>query len=99
MRISFVEAKKANFNGIPRRNVLMKLPKELGLPSDKLGLQLRCVYGTRDAGAISGKTHTVPSRSLLVSHVESPLPAYSATRRMASHASSMGTTSRRLVTT
>ena len=57
MRISFVDAKQAYFNGIPRRSVLMKLPKELGLPSDKLGLQVR---------------HTVPSWSLLVSNVESP---------------------------
>ena len=41
MRVSFVDVKKAYFNGIPRRNVLIKLPRELGLPPDKLGLQVR----------------------------------------------------------
>ena len=57
MRLSFVGVKKACFNGIPRRNVLMEFPRELGLPPDKLGLQVRCAYGTRDAGAIWEDTH------------------------------------------
>ena len=35
----------------------MKLPRELGLPSDKLGLQVRCAYGTRDARAIWEDTY------------------------------------------
>ena len=52
MRLSFIDIKKAYFNGIPKRNILMKLPRELGLPPHHLGLQVRCVYGTRDAGAI-----------------------------------------------
>ena len=62
MRLSFIDIKKAYFNGIPKRNVLMKLPRELGLPSNMLGLQVRCVYGTRDAGAIWEETY----RSVLV---------------------------------
>ena len=51
-RISFVDIRKAYFNGIPKRNIFMSLPKELGLPSHLVGKQVRCVYGTRDAGAI-----------------------------------------------
>ena len=52
MRLGFVDAKKAYFNGIPKRNVFMRLPREMGLPSHMVGLQVRCVYGTRDAGSI-----------------------------------------------
>ena len=52
MRIGFVDAKKAYFNGIPKRNVFMRLPREMGLPAHIVGLQVRCVYGTRDAGSI-----------------------------------------------
>ena len=32
MRRGFGDAKKAYFNGIPKRNVFMRLPRELGLP-------------------------------------------------------------------
>ena len=52
MRLGFVDAKKAYFNGVPKRNVFMRLPREMGLPAHMVGLQVRCVYGTRDAGAI-----------------------------------------------
>ena len=52
LRISFVDNRKAYFNGIPKRNVFMALPKELGLPSHFVPKQVRCVYGERDAGAI-----------------------------------------------
>ena len=52
MRLGFVDAKKAYFNGIPKRNVFMRLPREMGLPSHMVGLQVRCVYGARNAGAI-----------------------------------------------
>ena len=31
-RLSFVDVRKAYFNGIPRRNLFMSLPRELGLP-------------------------------------------------------------------
>ena len=57
MRLGFVDAKKAYFNGIPKRNVFMRLPREMGLPSHMVGLQVRCVYGTRDAGAIWEDTY------------------------------------------
>jgi hypothetical protein len=51
-RLSFVDIRKAYFNGIPKRNIFMSLPRELGLPGHWVGHQVRCVYGTRDAGAI-----------------------------------------------
>ena len=52
MRLSFIDIRKAYFNGTPRRNIFMTLPRELGLPGHWVGKQIRCVYGTRDAGAI-----------------------------------------------
>ena len=56
-RLSFVDIRKAYFNGIPRRNIFMSLPRELGLPGHWVGRQVRCVYGTRDAGAIWEDTY------------------------------------------
>ena len=35
----------------------MTLPRELGLPGHWVGRQVRCVYGTRDAGAIWEDTY------------------------------------------
>ena len=52
LRLSFVGVRKAYFNGVPKRNVFMQLPKEMGLPSHYVAKQVRCVYGTRDAGSI-----------------------------------------------
>ena len=52
LRISFIDIRKAYFNGTPKRPIFMTFPKELGLPSDKVAKLVRCVYGTRDAGAI-----------------------------------------------
>ena len=52
LRLSFVDVRKAYFNGVPKRAVFMQLPKELGLPSHYVAKQVRCVYGTRDAGSI-----------------------------------------------
>ena len=57
MRLGFVDVKKAYFNGVPKRNVFMRLPREMGLPAHMVGLQVRCVYGTRDAGAIWEETY------------------------------------------
>ena len=50
--LSFVDIKKAYFNGVPRRNVHLAFPKELGVPDHLVAHLKRCVYGTRDAGAI-----------------------------------------------
>ena len=58
LRISFVDIKKAYFNGIPTRDIYMSVPKEMGLPPGTLAKQVRCVYGTRDAGKIWEDTYT-----------------------------------------
>ena len=50
--LSFVDIRKAYFNGIPKRNVHLAFPKELGVPDHLVAHLKRCVYGTRDAGAI-----------------------------------------------
>ena len=56
-RLDFLDVKKAYFNGIPKREVYMQLPRELGLPSHFVAKRVRCVYGTRDAGAIWEDTY------------------------------------------
>ena len=50
--LPFVDIKKAYFNGVPRRNIHLAFPKELGVPDHLVAHLKRCVYGTRDAGAI-----------------------------------------------
>ena len=50
--LSFVDIRKAYFNGVPKRNVHLAFPKELGIPDNLVAHLKRCVYGTRDAGAI-----------------------------------------------
>ena len=57
LRLSFVDVRKAYFNGIPKRPLYMAFPKELGLPANLVAKQVRCVYGTRDAGAIWEDTY------------------------------------------
>ena len=52
LRLSFIDIKKAYFNGVPSRQIYMSLPPELGLPKHFVAKQTRCVYGTRDAGMI-----------------------------------------------
>ena len=37
----------------------MKIPKEMGMPSNTVAEQVRCVYGTRDAGKLWEDTYTV----------------------------------------
>jgi hypothetical protein len=52
LKISCVDIRKAYFNGRPKRSLYVRLPPELGLPRNMLGKLVRCMYGTRDAGAI-----------------------------------------------
>ena len=52
LRISFVDIRKAYFNAIPERAIFMKLPPEMGMGPDAVARQVRCVYGTRDAGRL-----------------------------------------------
>ena len=39
-RLSVVDIRKAYFNGIPKRNIFMSLPRELGLPGHWVGRQI-----------------------------------------------------------
>ena len=57
LKLSFIDIKKAYFNGVPKRKIYLMLPRELGLPSSTLGFLVRCAYGTRDAGAIWEETY------------------------------------------
>ena len=57
LQLSFVDVKKAYFNGTPSRNIYMAPPKQLGLPKSLFAKQMNCVYGTRDAGMIWEETY------------------------------------------
>ena len=52
LKLSFIDIKKAYFNGRPKRSLYVRLPPELGLPRNTVAKLERCMYGTRDAGAI-----------------------------------------------
>ena len=52
VQLSFVDIRKAYFNGIPKRAIFMDLPRELGLGREYVAKLVRCCYGRRDAGAI-----------------------------------------------
>ena len=52
LKLHFTDIRKAYFNGIPTRSIYVRMPPELGLPKGTLGKLVRCMYGTRDAGAI-----------------------------------------------
>ena len=58
LKISFVDVKKAYFYGIPERTLYVRLPMELGLGKGVVGKLVRCMYGTRDAGAIWENCYT-----------------------------------------
>ena len=50
LEMSFIDIKKAYFNAIPRRQLHLFLPREMGLGPRAVARLKRCVYGTRDAG-------------------------------------------------
>ena len=52
LQLSFVDIRNAYFNGIPKRNIFVRLPKELGLGAGTVAKLDRCMYGTRDAAGI-----------------------------------------------
>ena len=58
LKLHFLDVRKAYFNGIPRRSMYLRLPSELGLHKNTLGELRRCIYGTRDAGALWEATYT-----------------------------------------
>ena len=49
--LSFIDVRKAYFNARPKRRLYIRLPTELGLKGI-VGRLERCIYGTRDAGAL-----------------------------------------------
>ena len=57
LEVSFIDIKKAYFNGIPRRRLHLFAPRELGQPKGAIARLKRCVYGTRDAGMIWEETY------------------------------------------
>ena len=50
--LSFVDVRKAYFNGKPTRNMYTTFAKEMGLPPNLVGKLIRCAYGCCDAGHI-----------------------------------------------
>ena len=52
-----MDVKKAYFNILPMRDIYLSPPRELGLPKSLLAKQMKCVYGTRDAGMIWEETY------------------------------------------
>ena len=52
LRLSFVDIRKANLNAFPECAIFMRVSKEMGLPPNTEARQVRCVYGTRDAGKL-----------------------------------------------
>ena len=58
LEVSFIDIKKAYFNGIPKRKLHLYLPREMGLGTKAVAHLRRCVCGTRDAGMIWEETCT-----------------------------------------
>ena len=52
LKLSVVDVEKAYSYGIPERSLYVRLPPEMGLGKQVVGKLVRCMYGTRDAGAI-----------------------------------------------
>ena len=52
LEMSFIDIRKAYFDGVPKRKLHLFLPKEMGLGGRAIARLKRCVYGTRDAGMI-----------------------------------------------
>ena len=73
LQLSFIDVRKAYFNGVPRRPVYMQFPKELGLPNNLVAKLVRCAYGTKDGGASWEDAYRDALESLgFVSGISSP---------------------------
>ena len=73
LELSFIDIRKAYFNGVPKRPIFMAFPKELGLPSHYVARLKKCAYGTRDAGAIWEDTYRLALEGMgFISGVASP---------------------------
>ena len=57
-QVALLDARKAYVNAKPVRNLYVRLPYELGLGKGVVGKLVRCMYGTRDAGALWEWTYT-----------------------------------------
>ena len=53
-----MDARKAYVYGVPERTIYVRLPYELELGKNVVGKLVRCMYGTRDAGAIWESCYT-----------------------------------------
>ena len=58
MKLPFPDVKKSYVNGLPKRSMYIRLPPEMGMGKGVMGKLKRCIYGTRDAGAIWEATFT-----------------------------------------
>ena len=52
MKLSFVDIRKAYFNGTPSRKLFVRFPPDMGQGKNRLARLDKCMNGTRDAGAI-----------------------------------------------
>ena len=55
--MSFIDVRKAYFHGVPARKLHVCFPKKLGAQPGRAARLVRCMYGTRDAGAIWEETY------------------------------------------
>ena len=58
LKIHMLDVRKAYFNAIPNRSIYIKLPAEMGYGKAVYGRLRRCIYGTRDAGALWESIYT-----------------------------------------
>ena len=56
--MSFVDIKKAYFNGIPNRKLQLFLPREMGQEPRSVARLKMCVYGTRDDGLLGEEVYS-----------------------------------------
>ena len=58
LKLSFIDVRKAYFNGRSSRTLYVRLPGELGPGKNTVARLERCMYGCRDSGAIWEATYT-----------------------------------------
>ena len=46
LKLSFMDLRKAFFNGIPKPRIYLMLPPELALPTGTVVFVVKCAYGT-----------------------------------------------------
>ena len=58
LKLSFVDIRKAYFHGVPTRSLYIRMPPEMGMGKGMVAKLEKCMYGTRDAGAIWEAVYT-----------------------------------------